>query len=396
MKNYLDDIIKEKLDKVMEIRRELHQIPELGFEEFKTNEVIKRELDKAGIKYKTGIAKTGIVALIEGKEKGKTVLLRADMDALPLEEESNYEFKSKIKGKMHACGHDGHTASLLGTALVLNEIKDKIKGNIKFVFQPAEEGPFPGGAYYMVEEGVLENPKVDAAFGCHVWPAYKAGHVVIKEGAMMSDSTSFDVIIQGKGGHGSLPEKSIDPIVIGCQVVNNFQNIISREISTLTPAVLSCCSIHSGETYNVIPDKLSIKGTIRTFDEEVTKEILDKMESVLKGIKVMYNADYEFNIIRMYPALKNNDSIYNFTKQVFEEIFEKDKIEIMKEPLMGSEDFSHYARKVPSNFFLVGIKEDQKEEELLLHHPKLNWNEKNLEVSMRAFVNLAVNYLNKM
>lgn len=393
MENIIKNLVEKNLPKIMELRRELHQIPELGFEEFETNKIIRRELDKLGILYESGIAKTGVVAIIKGKEEGKTVLLRADIDALPIEEESKCEFKSKVKGKMHACGHDGHTASLLGAAMVLNEIKDQIKGNVKLVFQPAEEGP--GGALPMIKEGILENPKVDAAFACHLWPSFKAGHIVIKSGDMMSNATSFDVIIKGKGGHGSLPEDAIDPIVIGCQVVNNFQNILSREISTLTPAVLSVCSINSGEAYNVIPDTLSLKGTIRTFDEDLTEEILKKMENILKGITLAYNAEYDFIIKRMYPPVKNNNELYKFSKETFTKIFGENRIEVLKKPFMGSEDFAYFGKYVPSNFFIVGIKGEQADDEALLHHPKLLWDEKNLDTSTRALTQLAVDFLNK-
>ncbi|WP_442878314.1 M20 metallopeptidase family protein, partial [Cetobacterium sp.] len=271
----------------MEIRRELHQNPEIGFHEFKTAALIKKELDKLGIPYKGEVAKTGVVGLIEGKYPGKTVLLRADMDALPIHEETDCEYKSKIPGMMHACGHDGHVAGLLGAAMILNELKDEISGNIKLVFQPAEEGP--GGAKPMIEEGILENPKVDAAFGCHLWPSYPSGKIIFKEQEMMAHPTAFEIEIQGVGGHGSLPEKTVDPIIVGCQAVINFQNIISRNISTLTPAVLSCCSIKSGEAGNVIPDTLTIKGTIRTFDENLTAEILERMDQILKGLTLAYN-----------------------------------------------------------------------------------------------------------
>lgn len=393
MKEIIKNLSEKYLEQVINLRRELHKIPELGFQEFKTAEVIKRELDKLGIPYKSEVAKTGIVAIIEGREEGKTVLLRADMDGLPLEEESRCEFKSEIKGQMHACGHDGHVASLLGTAMILNELKSHIKGKVKLVFQPAEEGP--GGAKPMIEEGVLENPKVDAAFACHLWPAYKAGHVVIKDGDMMSNATSFDIIVNGKGGHGSLPEKTVDPIFIGCQIVTNLQSILSRQISTLKPAVLSCCSIKSGETYNVIPDNLTIQGTIRTFDEDLTEIILTKMDSIIKGITESYGAQYEFIIHRMYPALKNNHELYTFTKDTFYDIFGEDKVDIMEEPLMGSEDFAYFNKNVPSNFFLVGIRDEQEDIEALLHHPKLYWNDKNLRTSIQALSQLAVSYLNK-
>ena len=286
MEEKIKKLSEKYLERVMELRRELHKYPEIGFDLFKTTEIVKKELDRIGIPYKSEIAKTGIVATIKGGKPGKTVLLRADMDALPLTEESRCDFKSTHEGKMHACGHDGHTAGLLGVGMILNELKDELSGNIKLLFQPAEEEP--GGAKPMIDEGVLENPKVDAAFGCHIWPSIKAGHVAIKDGAMMSHPTTFEIIFQGKGGHASQPEKTVDTVMVACQAVVNFQNIISRNISTLRPAVLSCCSIHAGEAHNIIPDKLFLKGTIRSFDEKITDNIIKRMDEILKGITSAY------------------------------------------------------------------------------------------------------------
>ena len=393
MEEKIKKLSEKYLERVMELRRELHQYPELGFDLFKTAEIVKKELDRIGIPYKSEIAKTGIVATIKGSKPGKTVLLRADMDALPITEESRCTFKSTHDGKMHACGHDGHTAGLLGAGMILNELKDELSGTIKLLFQPAEEGP--GGAKPMIDEGVLENPKVDAAFGCHVWPSIKAGHIAIKDGDMMTHTTSFDVIFQGKGGHASQPEKTVDPVIIACQAVTNFQNIISRNISTLRPAVLSCCSIHAGDAHNIIPDKLVLKGTIRTFDEGITDQIVDRMDEILKGLTTAYGASYEFLVDRMYPALKNDHELFAFSKNALEKILGKDNIEVMDDPVMGSEDFAYFGKHIPSFFFFVGVNDEQLENENMLHHPKLFWNEKNLITNMKTLSQLAVEFLNK-
>lgn len=344
-----------------------------------------------GIPYKSEIAKTGVVALIKGGKPGKTVLLRADMDALPINEETECEYKSLVPGVMHACGHDGHVAGLLGAAMILNELKENISGNIKLVFQPAEEGP--GGAKPMIDEGILENPKVDAAYACHLWPNYPAGKILFKDGNLMAHPTGFDIEINGIGGHGSTPEKTVDPVIIGCQAIINFQNIISRNISAMQPAVLSCCSIKAGEAGNVIPDKLSIKGTIRTFDENLTTDILNKMNSILEGLCNAYGASYNFTIERMYPTLKNDSNLFTSTKSSLVNVVGENNVILMSEPLMGSEDFSYISNKVPSNFFFIGIKESQEEIETLLHHPRLKWDDKHLEVSSRALAQVAYDYL---
>lgn len=393
MEEKIKKLSEKYLERVMELRRELHKYPEIGFDLLKTVEIVKKELDRIGIPYESEIAKTGIVAIIKGEKPGKTVLLRADMDALPITEESRCDFKSTHEGKMHACGHDGHTAGLLGVGMILNELKDELSGNIKLLFQPAEEEP--GGAKPMIDEGVLENPKVDAAFGCHIWPSIKAGHVAIKDGAMMSHPTTFEIIFQGKGGHASQPENTVDTVMVACQTVVNFQNIISRNISTLKPAVLSCCSIHAGEAHNIIPDKLFLKGTIRSFDEKVTDQIVDRMDEILKGITSAYGATYEFLVDRMYPALKNDHELFKFSKNALENILGKDNVEVTEDPVMGSEDFAYFGKHIPSFFFFVGVNGEQLENENMLHHPKLFWDEKYLITNMKTLSQLAVEFLNK-
>ena len=211
----------------------------------------------------------------------------------------------------------------------------------------------------------------------------------------MTHTTSFDVIFQGKGGHASQPEKTVDPVIIACQAVTNFQNIISRNISTLRPAVLSCCSIHAGEAHNIIPDKLVLKGTIRTFDEGITDQIVDRMDEILKGLTTAYGASYEFLVDRMYPALKNDHELFAFSKNALEKILGKDCIEVMNDPVMGSEDFAYFGKHIPSFFFFVGINDEQLENENMLHHPKLFWNEKNLVTNMKTLSQLAIEFLNK-
>lgn len=387
----IKELANKYLDRIIELRRELHKYPELGFQEFKTAEIIKKELDRLGIPYESEVAKTGVIALIKGELPGKTVLLRADMDGLPLGEENNLEYKSEIPGQMHACGHDGHVAGLLGCAMILNDMRSNIKGNIKLMFQPAEEGP--GGAKPMIEAGILENPKVDAAFSCHIWPTEEAGKILVKNGDMMTHTTSFDILIQGRGGHGSQPEVTIDPIIIGCEIVSNFQNIISRNISTLTPAVLSCCSIKAGEAYNIIPDKLTLKGTIRTFDEKLTDRIVERMEDILSGISRAYGNTYELKVNRMYPALKNNSKMYKLSKKSLAKVVGESNVADLAEPLMGSEDFSYISKAVPSNYFLVGVK--GLDDKFLLHHPKLIWDDRYLEISSSALAQVALDFLNE-
>ncbi|MBQ6630918.1 MAG: amidohydrolase, partial [Romboutsia sp.] len=279
--NDVKDLCGKYLKHMMNLRETIHMYPEDGFKEFKTSEIIIEELEKLGIKVQKNIAKTGVVGLIEGKYPGKTVLLRADMDALKIQEQADVEYKSKIDGMMHACGHDGHVAGLLGAAMIINELKDNLHGNVKLLFQPAEERD--GGALPMIEEGVLENPKVDAAFGAHLWGYLKEGEAHLKEGPMMAAPDIFNIKVIGKGGHGAVPQESIDPIVITCQIVNALQTIVSRKINPLDPVVVTCGKIQGGDSHNVIPNEVELEGTIRTFKEETRKLVPRIIEDLVKG-----------------------------------------------------------------------------------------------------------------
>ena len=242
--------------------------PEVGYDEFNTSKLVISELKKLNLEIKTNVAKTGVITLLKGKYPGKTILVRADMDALRVDEETDLEFKSKIPGVMHACGHDGHTASLLGAAMILSELKDKLHGNIKFMFQPDEE--IESGAKPMIDEGILENPHVDAAFGGHLWGGVKEGMVGVKHGPMMASPDIFNIKIIGKGGHGGVPQSSIDPTPILSQVISTLQTVVSRKNNPFTPLVLSCCHVKAGNTdcHNAIPTEALLGGTVRAFDEE--------------------------------------------------------------------------------------------------------------------------------
>lgn len=388
----IKSLAEKYLPEIQEIRRELHKHPELGFHEFETAKIIKRELDKLGIPYKSEVAKTGVVGIIKGKYEGKTVMLRGDMDALPLVEETNIDYKSEINGCMHACGHDGHTAGLIGAAKILNDLKDELHGTVKLIFQPAEEGP--GGAEPMIKEGVLEDPHVDMAFGCHIWPTLKAGSVAYRPLEMMSHPSEFNIKILGRGGHGSLPELTIDPVVIGAEIVSAIQNIRSRFISTHTRAVISVTTIHAGTARNIIPDTLTLGGTIRSFSKDLTTEILEKIEQMVKGITEAYGAKYEMETFRMYEPLVNDEKASEIFDKAARDFLGDENVIVMKNPLMGSEDFGYFSQAVPSCFFLFGVLDEQEKIETNLHHPKLRWDDKNLKTSSGMLAKVAYEYLN--
>lgn len=378
------------LQHMINLRETIHMYPEDGFSEFTTSKIIIEELEKLGIKVQKNVAKTGVVGLIEGKYQGKTVLLRADMDALKIQEQADVEYKSKIDGMMHACGHDGHVAGLLGAAMILNELKDNLHGNVKLVFQPAEERD--GGALPMIEEGVLENPKVDAAFAAHLWGYLNEGEVHLKEGAMMASPDIFNIKVIGKGGHGAVPQEAIDPIVITCQIVNSLQTIVSRKINPLDPVVITCGRIQGGDCHNVIPNEVELEGTIRTFNEETRNWVPKVMEDLIRGITTSQGAAYEFKYEPKYPALINDKYMTSFAKESLKKVVGEENVFDLKEPNMGGEDFAYFAQKVPSAFIFVGIA-NNKSEPVIHHNPYFKWDSKNVGILAQSLSQIAIDYL---
>ena len=378
------------LQHMINLRETIHMYPEDGFSEFTTSKIIIEELEKLGIKVQKNVAKTGVVGLIEGKYPGKTVLLRSDMDALKIQEQADVEYKSKIDGMMHACGHDGHVAGLLGAAMILNELKDNLHGNVKLVFQPAEERD--GGALPMIEEGVLENPKVDAAFAAHLWGYLNEGEVHLKEGPMMASPDIFNIKVIGKGGHGAVPQESIDPIVITCQIVNSLQTIVSRKINPLDPVVITCGRIQGGDCHNVIPNEVELEGTIRTFNEETRNWVPKVMEDLIRGITTSQGAAYEFKYEPKYPALINDKYMTSFAKESLKKVVGEENVFDLKEPNMGGEDFAYFAQKVPSAFIFVGIA-NNKSEPVIHHNPYFKWDSKNVGILAQGLSQIAIDYL---
>ena len=378
------------LQHMINLRETIHMYPEDGFSEFTTSKIIIEELEKLGIKVQKNVAKTGVVGLIEGKYPGKTVLLRADMDALKIQEQADVEYKSKIDGMMHACGHDGHVAGLLGAAMILNELKDNLHGNVKLVFQPAEERD--GGALPMIEEGVLENPKVDAAFAAHLWGYLNEGEVHLKEGPMMASPDIFNIKVIGKGGHGAVPQEAIDPIVITCQIVNVLQTIVSRKINPLDPVVITCGRIQGGDCHNVIPNEVELEGTIRTFNEETRNWVPKVMEDLIRGITTSQGAAYEFKYEPKYPALINDKYMTSFAKESLKKVVGEENVFDLKEPNMGGEDFAYFAQKVPSAFIFVGIA-NNKIEPVIHHNPYFKWDSKNVGILAQSLSQIAIDYL---
>ncbi|MBA3822908.1 MAG: amidohydrolase, partial [Ktedonobacterales bacterium] len=294
------DAVAVIMDQLVADRRHIHQHPELGFKERETAAYVAERLAKLGIEHQTGVAQTGVVGLIHGAHPGRCVLLRADMDALPLTEETGAAYASQTPGVHHACGHDGHTAMLLAAAEILQQHRDQLHGTVKLVFQPAEEGP--GGALPMIEAGVMENPHVDACFGLHLSNDNPLGTLVVQGGALQASADTFEITINGMGGHGAAPHQTVDAIAVGAAIIGELQRIVSREIDPLDPAVITVGAFHAGSAHNIIPPRAELRGTIRTLDADVQDLIHRRIREVAEGVAAAARAKAEVHIARLYPV----------------------------------------------------------------------------------------------
>lgn len=392
MKDEVKELAKKYLNDIIAIRREFHQNPELAFEEFETAQRIMYFLDNHHIKYTAKVAKTGIVGVIEGKNPNKKIIaLRADMDALPITEVNEIPYKSINLGKMHACGHDVHMASLLGTLAILNKLKDKFEGTVKFLFQPSEE-QYPGGASVMIAEGVLENPIPRSIFGQHVYPELKAGQVGFRSGKYMASTDEVYIKIKGKGGHAALPHTLIDPILIASHLVVALQQIVSRQAIPTLPTVVSFGKIIGNGKTNVMPDEVYLEGIIRTFDETWREEIKQKIRNISKSIAQGMGGDCEVRIDKGYPFLYNNPELTTRAKNAAEEFLGKENVFDL-EMRMTAEDFAFYAQEIPASFYRLGVASLSEKEILNLHSATFNVDEKSLETGMGLMAWLALEEL---
>jgi amidohydrolase len=383
----MDKSLQNKLSKIY---RSLHQYPELGWQEYKTSELIAQVLGDSGIKVKTGVGKTGVVGLLEHGQ-GKCLAFRSDMDALPIREATNLPYASKNKGVMHACGHDGNMATVLGAALLLAKAKDKLKGRIKFIFQPNEENA--NGALAMIKDGVLENPPVTAMVGVHVSSGIPVGQVGIKYGQMMAAVDEFTITILGEGGHGAYPHKGVDAIVVSAQVVSNLQTLVSRQIDPLAPVVISVGSIHGGNQFNILADKVVMNGTVRTLDEKIHKMIPAMMKRSIDGITKSMGARYQLDYKIIGHSLVNDDKVNDLVKKVAFEKLDKNKVVLMTKSSMGGEDFAAYLDKVPGAFIYLGTGDRDRKKNYPWHHPKFKVNEKTIFLGAELLAAVAEEYL---
>lgn len=396
MKESITAKIKEKAAaveaEVIKIRHQIHQNPELSFEEFNTAALAAEEMKKLGFEVKENIFGTGLTASFRNSSSkdAKTLLIRADMDALPVAEKNELKFKSQNEGVMHACGHDGHTAILIGTAMVLKELAEDFEGNLKFLFQPGEETS--GGAEGMIKEGVLKNPNVDAALGLHLWGSTEEGIVEYKSGPFMASPDRFDLKIIGRGGHAARPQNTVDPIPIAAEIVSALQTIVSRRIDPLESAVISVCSIEAGSTHNVIPDQALLKATVRSLKSEVRKQLADNIEAVVKNICSIYGADYKLDYVFGYPAVVNDHKMTELLKSAALKVLGESKVREREKAEMGGEDFSYFGREVPAVFYFLGI---APEGEIVNHHQAdFKFNDSVLKKGVAVMAQTAVDYFN--
>ena len=394
-------MIKEKIQKLaknyfndtVEMRHHLHANPELSFQEVKTGKYIAQKLNEFQIKNEHGWAENGVVGLIEGKNPDKQVVaLRADIDALPILEANDVPYKSKNDGVMHACGHDVHTASLLGAARILNEIKSDFEGTVKLIFQPAEER-FPGGASIMIEEGVLENPSPTSIFGQHVHPPLEAGKIGLRPGMYMASADEIYVTVKGKGGHGALPHDCVDPVVITAHIITALQQIVSRKSDPTTPSVLTFGKINStGGSTNIIPNEIKLEGTFRTMDEKWRKKAHKMMRAMAKGIAKSMGGACKFKILKGYPFLINDDELTLKAKQFAIEYLGPENVVDL--PIrMTAEDFAYYSQKMPACFYRLGTGNKAKGITSPVHTNTFDIDETCLELSSGLLAWMAVKEL---
>ena len=342
---------------VVELRRDFHAHPELGFEEVRTAKIVAERLKALGYEVRTGLGQTGVIGILRTNRPGKTVLLRADMDCLPIDERSGVEFASTWPGKMHACGHDGHTAILLGAAQMIMERRDLVHGTIVMCFQPAEEGK--GGARAMIEDGVLDDPHVDRVYGLHLSSLYPTGQVLVRPGPVMASSDSIEVTIRGRGGHGAAPHQTVDPVVTSAYFIAQLQSIVSRNVDPIEPAVVTIGAIHGGTIHNVIPDSVAMLGTVRAYSEAERAEMKPRIERVLAGCCAGHGAAYDYQYVQRYPVTVNDATEAAYVHALATRTVGAERMGRLDQT-MGAEDFSFMLQRRPGCFFFLGSQSDER------------------------------------
>lgn len=388
--------VDELLPGIIADRRHLHESPELGFQEFKTAEFVRQRLEQLGVEdIRTGIGGTGVTGLVKGTAEGsgRNVLVRADMDALPILEENEVDYASTNPGVMHACGHDGHTAILMGLARLLMDRRDQFSGTVKLCFQPAEELP-PGGAQAMIKEGVMNEPPIEAVFGLHLANETPVGKILVGSGPVMAAADGYTITIHGKGGHGAYPHGCIDPVVIGAQIVVALQSVVSRNTDPMDSAVVSNCVFQSGDAFNVIPDTAVLKGTVRTFKAETRDLMEERITEIAKTIAEGMGASATVDYVRGYPATINDEAMTELARESAAAAVGEENV-IAKPPAMGAEDMSYFQLEAPGSYFFVGSRNEEKGYKWGHHHPKFDIDEESLGHGLTAMAMNVLTYLGR-
>lgn len=375
-------------DELVAHRRDFHQHPETAFEELRTASIVAQQLTSLGFEVQTQVGRTGVVGILEGASDGKTVLVRADMDALPMQEANQTEYTSKVDGKMHACGHDGHTAIGLGVAKLFARHRDKIHGRLKFVFQPAEE--IGQGARAMIADGALENPRPDVSLGLHLWNTMPLGYLGVTEGAIMAGASVFKMTVTGKGGHGAIPNIAIDPIVCACQMVSAFQTIVSRNADPLDTAVVTVTQIHSGSASNVIPDTAYLNGTFRTYTPAMRDLITRRLQTIAEGVAMALNCTVTTEIHHATEPVVNHPRVVQRALNAFKRVGD---YPVVEERTMGAEDVGEFMTDVPGMFFFLGSANPDRALDYPHHHPRFDFDEDVLPLGVALLSSVVGDYL---
>ncbi|HME19266.1 MAG TPA: carboxypeptidase CpsA [Nitrososphaerales archaeon] len=380
---------------MIKTRRAVHQKPELSYHEVATAKLVADRLESLGIKVRRGVGGTGVVGVLKGAKKGRVVGLRADMDALPVDETSDVEFKSKVKGVMHACGHDTHVAMLLAAARILSEHRDELHGTVKFLFQPAEEHGGRGGAKPMIEDGAMKDPKVDYVFGLHIGDTYHSGELAVKPGAIMAAPDSFKIRVVGKGGHGAYPHETVDPVYIAAQVILALQGVSGRMIDPVQPFVVSVCSVHAGTKDNIIPDDALLEGTIRTLDKETRRRAKSKVGDVVAAVAKAFGGRAEVSFMEdAYPVTYNDPKTSEKVAEVLGRI-PGAKVKLA-EQVLGGEDFSRFLEEAPGAFYFLGTRNEAKGCVHPNHSSKFKVDEDVLKLGAASLAMLAMEFANRV
>ena len=378
---------------IISIRRELHRFPELMYEEVKTSQRVRETLTELDIPFRAPVAETGVVATV-GDGNGPCIALRADMDALPIQEDADVPFQSEIDGKMHACGHDCHTAMLLGAAKLLKQHETEIHGSVKLLFQPAEEGG--AGGRRMREEGVLENPQVDRIFGIHVWPLLPTGTVGSREGTFLAAAGFLKITVHGKGGHAAMPHLTHDPVITSAKIINELQTLVSRETDPLDSAVVSITAIHGGQAANVIPPSVEMLGTIRSLSMSGLQHLQKRIREVVTHITDAHHCEAEINFPgNDYPPTINDSRCWSMGKNVAADLFGSEHVEEVS-PIMGGEDFAYYTEQIPGCFIGLGVYNESEGATYMVHHPKFKVDEQALPLGTALHVAYAFRSLDEL